>query len=254
MEANDRQGHRRLTVRTPRVTPNVVDEAKSAEGRAHIAHEALLLFLRYGYHGTPVRLIAKASGISVGSIFNYFSGKEEILRYVLNESQQQAEMAVASAQRELESWPTQSEPGEFFLAVYRRYVEAIDRIRRYTLLAYQETKTLASAERKPLIDRDRRILGLLTKAAEPAVTAGIFPADALDIKISSLMHLAQMWAVRRWMYPQYGTIDDYWQDLRHLALGIMTAGPGRASATSQEVRNSTRGKSPRTAKTAAEGA
>lgn len=81
--------------------------------------------------------------------------------------------------------------------MYRRYAEAIDRIRRYTLLAYQETKTLASEQRKPLLERDWRILGLLKEAAQPAIEAGVFSADSLDLKVASLMHLAQAWAVRR---------------------------------------------------------
>jgi AcrR family transcriptional regulator len=212
-----------VVVRSPRPSTQVLDEARFVAGRARIANEALQLFLRYGYHGTPVRLIAQAAGVSVGSIFNYFEGKEAILLHILEETHRQAERAVELAQHELEARSARNDPEALFLSVYRRYVEAIDAIRRYTVLAYQETKTLASEQRKPLLDRDRRILAILKRAAGPAIQRGIFSADALDLKLASLMHLGQAWAVRRWILSQYPTVEDYWEDLKTLAVGIMRA-------------------------------
>lgn len=217
------RGRRRgeLTVQSPRPDTQILDESRRAEGRAGIAREALPLFLRYGYHGTPVRLIAKAAGISVGSIFNYFSGKEEILLYILEENQREAETAVELGQREITARPGRADPEAAFLSVYRHYTGAIDRVRRYTLLAYQETKTLTSEQRKPLLERDWRIHHLLKEIAQPAVDAGIFSGDSLDLKIASVMHLSQAWAVRRWFFPQYSAVEEYWDDLKMLALAIM---------------------------------
>ncbi len=232
------QGRRRseLTVQSPRPDSQILDESRRAEGRAGIAREALPLFLRYGYHGTPVRLIAKASGISVGSIFNYFSGKEEILLYILDENQREGENAVELGQRELLARPGRADPEAAFLAVYRRYTEAIDHVRRYTLLAYQETKTLTSEQRKPLLERDWRIHGLLKEVAQPAIEAGIFSADCLDLKIASIMHLSQAWAVRRWFLPQYAAIEEYWEDLETIARGIMKSSKSPDDRSAKKAR------------------
>ena len=48
-----------------------------------IAEAATLLFLRQGYARTQISHIAKAIGISVGTIYHDFTGKEEILHFVL---------------------------------------------------------------------------------------------------------------------------------------------------------------------------
>ena len=65
----------------PRPFPakQVLDRKLWEEGRARIPAAALPLFVRHGYHATPVRAIANAAGLSVGSIFNYFTDKDELL-------------------------------------------------------------------------------------------------------------------------------------------------------------------------------
>ncbi|HSD10542.1 MAG TPA: TetR/AcrR family transcriptional regulator [Candidatus Binatia bacterium] len=222
----DRSKRRRregaITIPGPAAATQVSDKELWKEGRAKIAAAALPLFLRYGYHATPVRVIARAAGISSGSIFNYFSGKDEILELLLDESQAEAERALGEAQRTLSARGS-DDPVARFVQVYRRYAESIDAIRRYTLLAYQEAKSLAPKNRTPLFERERRIADLLKAAAEPAIAAGAFSRDALDLKVQSLIALAHAWAVRHWAWSQYPTISAYLDDLSKLAVAMMKA-------------------------------
>lgn len=48
-----------------------------------IAKAATLLFLRQGYSKTQISHIAKAVGVSVGTIYHDFVGKKEIMHYIL---------------------------------------------------------------------------------------------------------------------------------------------------------------------------
>lgn len=48
-----------------------------------IAQAATVLFLQQGYSKTQISHIAKAVGVSVGTIYLYFSGKKEILHFIL---------------------------------------------------------------------------------------------------------------------------------------------------------------------------
>src|SRR6056297_2781556 len=52
--------------------------------REKILNEALDLFAAKGYHGTSMREIAKAVGIKGSSIYNHFSGKEDIFSELFN--------------------------------------------------------------------------------------------------------------------------------------------------------------------------
>jgi AcrR family transcriptional regulator len=47
--------------------------------RAHILEAALMSLLEKGYHQTGVRDIAKRAGVSLGNLYNHFSGKHAVL-------------------------------------------------------------------------------------------------------------------------------------------------------------------------------
>lgn len=62
--------------RKRRAASQVADEKRLLEGKERIADAAANLFLNAGYHNTSVREIAQKAGLSVGSVFNYFTSKE----------------------------------------------------------------------------------------------------------------------------------------------------------------------------------
>ena len=64
----------------PRLT-----EATKAARRAQIIEAAVSCFLERGYTNTSMSDIIKASGLSSGSIYSHFSGKEDILVTAINE-------------------------------------------------------------------------------------------------------------------------------------------------------------------------
>lgn len=64
----------------PRLT-----EATKAARRAQIIEAAVSCFLERGYTNTSMSDIIKASGLSSGSIYSHFTGKEDILTAAINE-------------------------------------------------------------------------------------------------------------------------------------------------------------------------
>jgi len=64
--------------------PRLTDATKAAR-RAQIIEAAISCFLEKGYTNTSMSDIIKASGLSSGSIYSHFSGKEDILNTAINE-------------------------------------------------------------------------------------------------------------------------------------------------------------------------
>lgn len=53
--------------------------------RQRILNAAFQLFVDNGFHGTSMRRIARGAGVSLGNLYNYFSGKEALFTDVLFE-------------------------------------------------------------------------------------------------------------------------------------------------------------------------
>ena len=64
--------------------PRLTDATKAAR-RAQIIEAAISCFLEKGYTNTSMSDIIKASGLSSGSLYSHFSGKEDILISAINE-------------------------------------------------------------------------------------------------------------------------------------------------------------------------
>ena len=64
--------------------PRLTDATKAAR-QAQIIEAAIDCFLEHGYTNTSMSDIIKASGLSSGSIYSHFSGKEDILISAINE-------------------------------------------------------------------------------------------------------------------------------------------------------------------------
>lgn len=64
--------------------PRLTDATKAAR-RAQIIEAAVSCFLEKGYTNTSMSDIIKASGLSSGSIYSHFTGKEDILVTAINE-------------------------------------------------------------------------------------------------------------------------------------------------------------------------
>jgi AcrR family transcriptional regulator len=63
-------------------------EEKREKTKAAITEAALALFAERGFDRTSVRQIAERAGISLGLLYNYFSGKDELLGHIFRKGQQ----------------------------------------------------------------------------------------------------------------------------------------------------------------------
>lgn len=72
-------------------------EAIRQESRERILDAALRLFARHGYAATPVRRIAEEAGVSQGLLYNYFDGKESLLRALFEQTAGDVERSLVEA-------------------------------------------------------------------------------------------------------------------------------------------------------------
>ncbi len=80
---------------SPRTSAQFEAIRKASIGR--ISNAALDLFARKGYAATSVAQIATAAGVSKGLLYNYFNGKEALLRHIILEAVAKGEKVLSEA-------------------------------------------------------------------------------------------------------------------------------------------------------------
>ena len=205
-------------------TSQVTDEKRLLEGKEHIADAAAGLFLNGGYHSTSVREIAQKAGLSVGSVFNYFTSKEEILFFLFSRNQERAEATLQEQRAEFERLKGEGvDRKELLWLAYEFYVRLVEESRRYTVLAFQELKSLTVAERRRILEGEERIQRFIEDVIANGVEKGVFSPGNIDLKAHCLMIVAQAWAVRHWALKRFARVDDYLSALREIVLDIVAS-------------------------------
>lgn len=136
--------------------PRLTDATKAAR-RAQIIEAAVSCFLEKGYTNTSMSDIIKASGLSSGSIYSHFSGKEDILNTAINER-------LNSVKELYDTFPGGAGPQDILEIIYTNLLvndnfSAMLRIRLESLHAPEITR--ATANIMPLLQ------GIIVKTLTP---------------------------------------------------------------------------------------
>ncbi len=78
-------------------TKQQFDEIRE-ESREKILRAAIQIFARDGYSGATIRTIVREAGISQGLLYNYFAGKEDLLKAVYLRGMQDVRASFAEAE------------------------------------------------------------------------------------------------------------------------------------------------------------
>lgn len=203
------------------------DPELRTQRREQVAAAAVDLFIRDGFHATGVREIAQQAGVSPGAVLTYFRDKEEILFYIFDKEQSKAEEHLAETLAQIRRTATpQTDPREIIEQVVDTLLNAIDGVSRFTLLAYQETKSLRQEWREELFARERRIQDLLMEAMSYGVRQGMFAPDHLRIQAHSITMLVHAWAVRRWALKEVASLEEYRAIIKPQILGLLSVRTG----------------------------
>jgi AcrR family transcriptional regulator len=202
--------------------PTLVKDPELVDRRRHqIADAAVQLFIDKGFHKTTTRRIARAAGISIGSLYEYFASKEDILYMVCESIHAEVERGVTAAM-------SQTAGGrDALVKIIHEYFMVCHRMSDFILLIYQETQSLPSQWQKRVLENELRITGLFVEAF-----AGIANSDDLinlnennlELAAHNIVVLGHMWTFRRWYLAHHYSIEDYIELQTGIILGMFTGG------------------------------
>lgn len=174
--------------------------------RRQIADAAVKLFIEKGFHKTTTRQIAGASGFSIGSLYEYFASKEDILYLV-------CELIHAEVERGVTEAMSKATGGRDALAgVIREYFKVCDRMNDFILLIYQESQSLPSQWQKRVLENELRITGLFVETLARIAASGALPKldeRTIELAAHNIVVSGHMWTFRRWYLSRHYSIEDY---------------------------------------------
>ena len=200
------EGFTMMTTDTKEVATQIKNKELVKERRRQIVDAAVPLFIERGYHKTTTRALAQATGLSIGSMYEYITTKDDVLYLVCMAIHAEVEHGVKEALgRPLEVQAALAE-------VIREYFLVCDRMSDHLLLMYQVTHFLPPKWQRKVLEAELRITDIFIQAIVELKDRG--PLAGLDENTINLMGhnisvLGHTWAFRRWYFRKQFTIEQY---------------------------------------------
>lgn len=170
--------------------------------RKQIIESAITLFKDKGFHRTTTREIAKESGFSIGTLYEYVRTKEDVLSLVyeaindrvynhLKDSLQLKEVSLENLYRAIDS-----------------YYRLIDAMQEEVVILYQEVKSLDPQSRESILEKERQMV-LILKNALLLCLPKDYNQQRAELLANNIFVQGQMWGFRRWILSKKYSLDDY---------------------------------------------
>ena len=191
---------------TSEVETNIKNQALVKERRAQIVEAAVKLFVQHGYHKTTTRALARETGLSIGSLYEYVSTKDDVLYLVCMAIHAEVEKGV----KEALARPTE---GKAALAeVIREFFKVCDRMSDHILLIYQVTQFLPLKWQRKVLEAELRITNEYIEAMRELRRQGKLPElddDTINLAGHNISVIGHSWAFRRWYFARNFTLEQF---------------------------------------------
>lgn len=187
------------------VQTSVKDEKLIKKRRNQMIKGAITLFKEKGFHRTTTREIAKASGFSIGTLYEYIRTKEDILYLVMDsiydQVQERLEKDIVTKRGTLESLE---------LAI-RKYFYIMDEMQEEVIALYQEAKSLSKDALPHVLKKEIKMATVFEDILRRCVENGEIALTEKQLKVLShnIVVQGQMWGFRRWIIQKMFTLDEY---------------------------------------------
>lgn len=194
-----------------------VRAARAGSRRRQVLDAAVKVMGRNGFHQMSMQDLATEAKVSVGLIYKYFGGKEDLLLATIVRIQDafrdQLTPVIAAAGADVVDQLT---------AGVRRYIEIVDENLDGVVLTYLESRTLGTPGRSQIKDLEIATAAPLRSVIEAGIAQGVFRRVDVDLTVFDIMLLAHGWALKHWHFGPIYSIDQYIAlQTRHVLTGLI---------------------------------
>ena len=194
-----------------------VRAARVSSRRRQVLDAAVNVMGKTGFHQMSMQDLATEAEVSVGLLYKYFGGKEDLL--------------LATIVRILDVFRDQLAPVidaagddvvDQLIAGIRRYIHIVDENLDGVVLTYRESRTLGAPGRSQIKDLEIATAAPLRAVLEAGVDQGVFRGVDIDLTVLDIMLLAHGWALKHWHFGPIYTVEEYIAlQTRHVLNGLI---------------------------------
>ncbi len=202
---------------TQEVATQIKNEKLVEQRRRQIVDGAVKLFIKHGYHKTTTRILAKETGLSIGSLYEYVSSKEDVLYLVCIAIHTEVEQGLK------EAMARSTEGRDALTEIIREYFLVCERMSDHVLLMYQVTHFLPEKWQKKVLEAEIRITDLFIDAMQQLKKEGKLKLDDDTINLvgHNISIIGHTWAFRRWYFAKHFTIEQYIEKQTQFIMGFL---------------------------------
>ena len=168
-------------------------EETSKNKRDEILDEAAKLFKRKGFNGTSMQDIASEVGILKGSIYYYFSSKNEIFREVLNNG---INPVLIKAEYIMGKDLT---PNDKLRELIKNHISYILNNNYSLVIFFQEKEKISENQTKEYVDSRNRYENMFRNVLQEGIKEGVFPNVDIHLTVFAIMGMCN-WIIQ-WYNP-----------------------------------------------------
>jgi len=188
--------------------------------RRQVLDAAVKVMGRTGFHQMSMQDLAAEAQVSVGLIYKYFGGKEDLLLAtivrILDVFRDQLAPVMEAAGADIVAQ---------LAAGIRRYIQIVDENLDGVVLTYRESRTLGPAGRAQIKELEIASAAPLRAAIEIGIAQGVFRDVDVDLTVFDIMLLGHGWALKHWHFGPIYSVDEYIRLQTRLVLDSLVAAP-----------------------------
>src|SRR5690625_4941587 len=184
------------------IISSVKDTMLIEKRRNQIIKASIVLFKQKGFHKTTTREIAKASGFSIGTLYEYIRSKEDVLFLVYESINNAVYKHLKRAIKKEES------SSQNLINIMDSYFRLMDDMQEAVIILYQEVKSLQENMKETVLEKEREMVYLLKNAILSSMPYFLSNKEA-ELMANNIFVQGHMWCFRRWTLHKNFTLDDY---------------------------------------------
>jgi AcrR family transcriptional regulator len=194
----------RETLNVNRKKIRVKKEKTALQNLERIFDATLKISNEKGFQGMSMRDLSRETGLSMGALYTYFSGKEELLETIQRQGR-------TIAQRILEDRiKVKKNPAAKLRTAIQTHLYLSEAMQPWFYFSYMEAKNVTKAERKKALASELFTEKIFVDILKLGEKEGIFLSRDHQLAASVIKAMLQDWYLKRWKHAKRNvSVDRY---------------------------------------------